>query len=401
MIETAGVRMVSNILIEIVTAIGRFLLNPVVYIAIVVAIFLGYRRVKQERKFFNRRIIWGWTELIGQWKRGWPYVLVISLISLGVGLSVPKAYLLILTAISFFGLLLFFINVLSPIYTMAMATLALWAMYQYNWSFSWWKISLEGIDLLEGAIVTITILTGLSVIVEGMLVRRTAKQVITPRIENTKRGMQAIVYRTRNVWVLPIFFIIPGNSIPSALPYWPQFTLGDSHFALVLFPVVIGFSKLLRKELPVVQLPKIGRSVLLLGQLIVIGGLASYFEPLIGFITLALGVLIRIIIAVYYAWQDKTESYAVAPSTKGAVIAAVLPDSPAEKMGLLAGECIRKVNGRTITTEVELYEALQLNAAHCRLEVFDRNNEIRLTQHVIYSNDHYRIGLLLAEPREL
>ncbi len=112
---------------------------------------------------------------------------------------------------------------------MAMATLALWAMYQYNWSFSWWKISLEGIDLLEGAIVTITILTGLSVVVEGMLIRCTAKQVITPRIENTKRGMQAIVYRSRNVWVLPIFFIIPGNSIPSALPYWYR----NLHWAIV------------------------------------------------------------------------------------------------------------------------------------------------------------------------
>ncbi|MFJ7668106.1 PDZ domain-containing protein [Lysinibacillus sp. NPDC097195] len=399
--ETAGVRMVSNILIEIVTAIGRFLLNPVVYIAIVVATFLGYSRVKQERKFFNRRIIWGWTELLGQWKRGWPYALVISLISVGVGLTVPKAFLLILIAISLLGLLLFFINVLSPIYTMAIATFALWAMYQYNWSFSWWKLSLEGIDLLEGAIVTITILTGLCVIAEGLLIRRTAKQVITPGIENTKRGMQAIVYRTRNVWVLPIFFIIPGNIIPSSLPYWPQFTLGDHHFAVVLFPVVIGFSKLLRKELPVVQLPKIGRSVLLLGQLILIGGLASFLQPIVGFLTLAVGVVIRIIISLYYALQDKTESYAVAPTTKGAMIAAVLPDSPAEKMGLLAGECIRKVNGHTITTEVELYEALQLNAAHCRLEVLDRNNELRLTQHVIYSNDHYRIGLLLAEPREL
>lgn len=92
MTETAGVRMVSNILIEIVTAIGRFLLNPVVYMAIVVAILLGYRRVKQERRFFNRRIIWGWTELIGQWKRGWPYALVISLISLGFGLTVPKPF---------------------------------------------------------------------------------------------------------------------------------------------------------------------------------------------------------------------------------------------------------------------------------------------------------------------
>lgn len=54
----AGVRMVSEILIEIVTAIGRFLLNPLLYIVIIFAIILGYRRVKQERKFFNRRIIW-------------------------------------------------------------------------------------------------------------------------------------------------------------------------------------------------------------------------------------------------------------------------------------------------------------------------------------------------------
>ncbi|MNH30491.1 Cell division topological determinant MinJ [compost metagenome] len=99
--------------------------------------------------------------------------------------------------------------------------------------------------------------------------------------------------------------------------------------------------------------------------------------------------------------QDKTDIYAVAQSTKGAIIAAVLPDSPAEKMGLLVGECIRKVNGRPVFTEAELYEALQLNAAHCRLEVLDLNNEIRLTQHVIYSNDHYRIGLLLAEQRDI
>ncbi len=48
----AGVCMASNILIEFVTAIGRFLLNPVIYIAILLAILLGYSRVKQERKFF-------------------------------------------------------------------------------------------------------------------------------------------------------------------------------------------------------------------------------------------------------------------------------------------------------------------------------------------------------------
>ncbi|MEA0561829.1 PDZ domain-containing protein [Lysinibacillus irui] len=401
MIEMAGVRMVSEILIEIVTAIGRFLLNPLLYIVIIFAILLGYRRVKQERKYFNRRIIWGWTELIGQWKDGWLYALLISLISMIAGLTVPKEFLIILIAVSIVALILYFINALSPIFTMGIATLAIWAMSYYHWSFSWWKISFEDVNLDDGAVVTITILAGLCVIAEGLLIRRAAMKVTTPSIEKTKRGMQAIVYRSRNVWVLPIFFVMPGDAISAVLPYWPLFTIGDSQFAFVLFPIVIGFAKLLRKELPALKLPKIGRSVLLLGQLILIGGLAAYFEPMIGFLTLGIGALIRIIMSIYFAQQDKTDHYAVAPSTKGAIIAAVLPDSPAEKMGLLAGECIRKVNGVTIFTENELYEALQLNAAHCRLEVLDRNNEIRLTQHVIYSNDHYRIGLLLAEPRDV
>ncbi|MGE8033555.1 PDZ domain-containing protein [Lysinibacillus sp. NPDC093692] len=393
--------MVSDILLEIVTAIGRFLINPLMYIAILFAILLGYRRVKQERKFFNRRIIWGWTELMGQWKYGWLSALLISLVSVGLGLTVPKAFIMILIAISALALILYFVNALSPIYTMGFATLAIWLMYHFNWTFSWWRISLEGVYLLEGSIVTITILAGLCVIAEGMLIRRTAMMVTTPQVEKTKRGMQAIVYRSRNAWVLPIFFVIPGDVIPVDFPYWPQFTLGESTFALVLFPFVIGFSKLTRKELPALQLPKIGRSVLMLGQLILIGGLAAALEPFIGFITLAIGVVTRIVISIYYAQQDKTDIYAVAPSSKGAIIAAVLPDSPAEKMGLQAGECIRKVNGEAIFTENDLYEALQLNAAHCRLEVVDRNNEIRLTQHVIYSNDHYRIGLLLAEPRDI
>lgn len=397
----AGVRMTSNILIEIVTAIGRFLLNPVVYIAIVIAIFLGYSRVKQERKFFNRRIVWGWTELIGQWKNGWMYALIISVISILAGLTVPKAFLLVLVVISVVALVFFFINALSPIYTMGLATLAVWGMYTYDWSYSWWKISFEGIDLLNGAIVTITILTGLCVIAEGMLIRRVATTVTSPRIEKTKRGMQAIIYRTRKLWVLPIVFVIPGGMIQAYFPYWPHFTIDGTTFALVLFPLVIGFSKKTRKYVPVIQLPKIGRAVLLLGQLILVGGLGAYFEPVIGFITLAVGFGIRLGISIYFALQDKTDVYAVAPSTKGAIIAAVLPDSPAEKMGLLVGECIQKVNGQPVYTESELYEALQINAAHCRLEVLDRNNEIRLTQHVIYSNDHYRIGLLLAEQREL
>ena len=44
-----------------------------------------------------------------------------------------------------------------------------------------------------------------------------------------------------------------------------------------------------------------------------------------------------------------------------------------------------------------MYEALQINAAHCRLEVLDHNGEIRLTQHVVHRNDNHKIGLLVVE----
>ena len=36
-------------------------------------------------------------------------------------------------------------------------------------------------------------------------------------------------------------------------------------------------------------------------------------------------------------------------------------------MGLVPGECIRAVNGLQVSNEKELYDAIQINAAHCRL----------------------------------
>ena len=38
-------------------------------------------------------------------------------------------------------------------------------------------------------------------------------------------------------------------------------------------------------------------------------------------------------------------------------------------MGLVAGECIRAVNGLKVSNEKELYDAIQINAAHCPLRV--------------------------------
>ena len=95
------------------------------------------------------------------------------------------------------------------------------------------------------------------------------------------------------------------------------------------------------------------------------------------------------------AKEEKQEQYAIAPQKKGVMILSVLPNSPAEKMGLTVGEIIVRVNAQEVNSEKELYEALQINAAHCKLEVLDHQGEIRLTQHVVHRNDNHKIGVVL------
>lgn len=389
--------MVTEILIEIARAIGRLFMNPIFYIAILMAIYLGYRRVKRERKFFHIRILWGWSEAIGLLKEGLLISLCISILSIGFGLTVPIQFLYVATIISFIALIIYVFHLLSPIiiFTVSLATLFL--LDNFNVSINMLGIEIDGAKMNEGIAVTAAILAGALLVAEGMLIRKYGAQYASPIVENSKRGLKAIAFLSKKIWVLPIFFVIPGNVIDAYFPWWPQFSLDSTHFSFVLFPILIGFQQMTRHTLPVYLYTKLGRAVIILGELVIIGGLVAYFAPIVGFAMLVVGLVARIGISIRFVTREQKDVYAVSAKSSGVMIAGVLPNSPAEKMGLDVGEIIRKVNGVEVHSERQLYEALQINAAHCRLEVLNHQNEVRLTQHVVYNGDHHRIGLLVAE----
>ena len=387
--------MYVEILLELLRAIGRFFINPVFYIAIIFAIFLGYRRVKRERKSFNIRILSGWLELKNSLLAGLIVSLILSFVMIAVGLTMTPKFLLVLMAITVLGLVLFTFHLLSPIVLFAVSAAVLVLFDAVGEEFTILGVEISGVMWHDAILTPICIMAGLLLIVEGIQIRKYGTYLASPVLEKTKRGLKAVSYLSKQIWILPIFTLIPGDVIPSYVPYWPQFTIGEQAFSLVLFPFVIGFQQITRKTLPVYFYPKLAKSVTWLGGVVVLGGIVAYFMSQIAFIVLIAGACIRFCIVLQYKLRDR-DAYAVAPSSKGATIAAVLPNSPAEKMGLLAGEIIKKVNGREVQTERELYEALQVNAAHCKLEVLGHNEELRLTQHVVHSDDHHRIGLLLA-----
>lgn len=381
---------------DIVEAVALFFLNPLFIAVLFTAVALGYFRVKKERRSFKVRLLPGLTELKQLLAESWPYALVLSVLISGAGLVADPGWLVLFSAVALIVLLSFYYKATSPIYFAAAAFFALYFIEKYMGNFSFHGWTPGQADLLGDLAVTIPVIAGLFLIVEGLLISRHTVRYASPTLVHTNRGLRAAAFKTKRLWLLPVVFLIPGDMISAYVPYWPQFTLGERAFSFIPVPVIIGFSQVARSLYPNVLFPKIGHAVARTGGAVVIVGLAALWLPILGWVALLIGVVCRAAITVIASLRDNRGGFAVAPRQAGVVIAGVVPGSPGEKMGLLPGECIRTVNGLQVSNEKELYDAIQLNAAHCRLQVIDRDGEVRLMQQVIYRHDHHRLGLLVV-----
>lgn len=385
----------GDIFIELAKGIGRFFLHPAVYITLLFSILIGYFRVKRERKQFRARILWGWTEA-KHLLEGYVLAIILSIISVGVGLVVPIPWLIIFSVWMILFILLFVYQLGSTIYGIALGAITLYLMNTYDWSFSLFSWNIAGMSFTEEAIIPIAILAGLLLIAEGILIQRYGAANASPKLVTTARGSKAMEYISKRLWILPILLVVPGDIIATYAPYWPQFTLGSSTFSLILFPFVIGFQQKSRRTLAANFFPNLGKRIWQLGVLITVIAAIGYLEPIISGIALIVGMIGRLTMTYIAYKKEMVGSFAVSPQSNGVMIAGVLAESPAEKMGLLVGERVVKVNGQKVTNEQEFYEAVQINAAHCRLEVLDSNGELRLRQHILFRHDHYRLGLILV-----
>lgn len=389
--------MFLDIIVEVLKSVGRLFINPLLYVALVFTVLIGYRRVINERKSFKIRIHWGFSETLMLLKEGWLVAIIVSIITLLIGVVLPMEYIVLVTVISIVCVVLFYYHLASVVYPFAIAFLLLWFTYTqklewhiFNWTFNEDSLHLHMLS-------SIPLLIGILLVVEGLLVTKNAAKLASPKLQKTARGMNAVTFLSKRLWILPIFFLIPGEAITSILPQWPIFTIGGDSYGLIVFPVVLGFQQRARKMLPVNFYPQIGRTISLLGAIVILEGSISYFYPILGVASVLVAITGRLLISIIYSLHERKGKFAVTPKNEGVVIAAVLPNSPAESMGLQIGETIRKVNGENVYTEDDLYRALQQNAAHCKIEVLDTDGELRLRQHVIFHHDHFRIGLLLVQ----
>lgn len=389
--------MSEQVLMDLLKAIGLFFLNPVWLVALGTAIGLGYFRVKRERRSFLVRLHPGLTEMKKLLAESWLPALIVSVLISGIGLSVDIGWIAIFSAIAILSMVSFYYQAASPIYFAGIAFFGLYAFQQWGPADFLYRGWTPGeVDLFGDMALTVPVISGLFLLVEGFLVRRHTTIYASPFLAKTNRGLRAAAYKSKRLWLLPIIFLVPGDFLSAFAPYWPQFTIGATAFSFLPVPIIIGFSQIARTSFPDVLFPKIGQAITVIGVVVVIIGAFAWWMPILGWVALAIGVVSRAMLSIIVAVRERKGGYAAAPQSAGVIIAGILPESPGEKLGLIPGECIRTVNGIQVSNEKELYDAIQVNAAHCRLQVIGRDGEVRLMQQVLYRHDHHRLGLLVV-----
>jgi len=378
---------------EIMRAVGRFFLHPAVYIFVISSIFVGYLRMLRERKDFSFKVYDIWFELRTSLFAGIGYGLVVSIITIGLGLVVSKASLwAILIWTLLFGLTAMY-RCLSAAYTFSIAIVCVLLSS---------KLPVSFLQLREGeesTIVSLVILLGVMLIVEGLLISKNAVGYSTPRIRQGKRGLKIGLHESKRLWIVPIFILVPGDAVTQFISWWPVVSIGSNTYSLFLVPFLIGFMRKIKSYEPTEALLFTGRRVYGLAGLVLVLGIASYWWHVLAIIAMGVAMLGRFTISMQEKIADETRPAYFAARNDGLVVLDTIPNTIGAELKLLPGEIITKVNGVIPKSAEEFYDALQTKTtgAFCKLEVLDTNGELRLAQTALYAGGHHELGIVFVE----
>ncbi len=379
----------------------QLLLQPFYYISIIVVLLIYRRQVVLERRLFHVRLhSWGlqtWRTVLAGLLAG----LAVSVVFVFLGMNLTMEGILCLWAVTIV-LMLFRIRYLCLAYSVGILGVIQFGLNLFP-GFAGSGFVGEVVRIVrELDIPALLCLVGLLHVVEGLLVRWQGASFAGPLFYEGKRGKLIGGYQMQSLWPVPLFLLVPAQTTGGVLPWTPLFG-GDAWqggFGLMALPIVLGFSEMTMGLLPKDKARVSSGRLLGYGAVItVLALLSSWWSPLLPVAALAAFALHEALI-----WLSRFEEQQRSPlfvhPQGGLKVLAVLPGSPAEELGIRAGESIVKVNGVPVPTKEDLHAALRINPAFCKLEVLNLAGESKFLQRAIYAGDHHQLGAILA-PDEL
>lgn len=385
--------MIETWLMELLKGFGKLFLNPLLYWALLLVFMTGYFRVKQERENFGRKIF----NIFSEWKNTW-------LISIGVGIFLSILFLSIGFVFTYESLLV--LSIVVIILSITFRTSLLSASYTIGITYLVLLISphvLKYQTLIRPDIfgdihlVGFSILIGYFLLVEAILISKMNRNETYPALALSERGAWIGLHHLKKVSMIPFFVLIPSGPIVPFADYWPYLSFGDQTYSLMLFPFIIGFDHAVRGEMVDHVAKKLSKHITTLAIIVLLIAIGSLYVPWLSLVAVMLAILGREYITYKQRISDNEKTAYFTNLNKGIKVLAVIPGSSAERLNILAGEVITKVNGIDVNNPNMFYEALQQSGAFFKLEVIDDREEVRFIQSAFYEDDHHKLGLVFVD----
>ncbi len=364
---------------------------------------LFYRQqVLMERKLFSVRLhSWGlqtWRTFVGGLAAGAGVSLVIAFL----GISLTREAIVCIWVVTLVLLLL------RVRYFCFAYTIGLLGVLQFIVNFfpKWQPESFMGTlvgTVRELDIPALLALVAVLHMAEAILVKRQGASFAMPLFVESKRGKLVGGYQMQAFWALPLFLLIPAQTAGNILP-WTPLLGGDGWsggFSLLVLPVVIGFGEMTQSLLPHQKASITFKRLLLYGVvLLALSLLSAWWSPLMIVAALASFLMHEGLVWFSRLEEQQRNAMFVHPS-KGLRVLSIVPNSPAEELGIVPGETLLKVNGIILHSKEQLHSTLRMNPAFCKLEVQNLAGESKYLQRPIYAGDHHQLGVILAPDQDV
>ncbi|EXX89027.1 serine protease [Paenibacillus darwinianus] len=376
-------------------AASRLLLQPFTYISILLIGMMLARQTRLERRLFYVRLTF-WPKLLG------PAMLY------GIAAGIVVSAALLLTGVSLNGeavywlwgasllLMLVRIRFLSIIYGAALVALLQWALgrFELAGSSEWYgplAASLEGQDAAG-----LLLIASLLQLAEAALVAWRGPHGAGPLVVDGKRGRLVGGYQLQTFWPVPLLLLVPSGTADMALPWTPLAAGGADGWAMLGLPVMIGFSGLTTSLLPREKAHRASVKLLLSGAVAAALAMAALRWPPFVPVAAVAALLLRELMCQIERRREEQTPPLYVQDDRGLRVLAVVPGTPADQMGIQAGEILHKVNGIRVRSQEDLYEGLLENSAFSKLEVLNLEGQLKFVRRARFEGEHHQLGVVLA-----
>lgn len=388
--------MIAAWLIELATAIGKLFFNPLLYWSIILVLVVGYKRIKAERKNFGLKVY----DMFAEWKHTLGLAIGIGIfmtaLNLGIGMVFSYEMIVLLTIVIICLSLTFRLSLLSSSYTIGISYLLLLIMPMLIQKQPFLPTKLFSNINFTG----LTTLLGFFLLTEAYMLNRLKSKETFPELVQSDRGRWVGQHRLKKLVMVPFFTLVPTGMISSFAPFWPYLPLGNEEtYSLVLVPFLFGFDYAVRGNLPSMETIKLSKQIFGLALIVILLAVGSIFIAPLSLVAVVVAILGREFINFKHRVKDREKKPYFYQSKQGIQVLGIIPGTPADRLQVLIGETITKVNGIKISNETEFYRALQESGASFKIDVLDHNGEVRFVQSAIYAGDHHELGFLfVGEP---